>query len=64
MARHTHAIMFFCILVSMGSQGRMEKFMRGEILELCLGINTALAQKNAQNSINQNSILTSYEEDD
>lgn len=64
MAHHTQAIMFFCTLVGMGSQGRMEKFMRGELLELRLGINGVLAQKKTQNSTNESSILTKYEEDD
>lgn len=64
MAHHTQAIMFFCTLVGMGSQGRMEQFMREEMLELCLGINANLAQKKARTSTNESSILTKYEEDD
>ncbi len=48
----------------MGSQGRIEKFMRVEMSELCLSINANLAQKKARTSTNGSSILTKYEEDD
>ena len=64
LAHHTGNIMFFCTLVGLGSQGRMEMAMRGELLELRQGVNEILAQKKAETPRNESSILTKYDEDD
>ncbi len=64
LAHHTRNIMFLCTLVGLGSQGRMEMFMRGELLGLRQGVNEILAQKKAETPTNESSILTKYDEDD
>lgn len=64
LAHHTRNIMFVCTLVGLGSQGRMEMFMRGEMLGLRQGVNEILAQKKAETPTNESSILTKYDEDD
>jgi hypothetical protein len=66
MGQNTQAILLFCNLLSMGSQGRVEKYMRssgGEVRELCLAINSALAQL-VDNGKPEGTVLTMYSDDD
>jgi hypothetical protein len=66
MGHHTQAIVLFCNLLSMGSQGRVEKYMRSsgvEVRELCLAINSTLAQL-IDNGKPEGTVLTMYSEDD
>jgi TusA-related sulfurtransferase len=66
MGHHTQAILFFCNLMSMGSQGRVEKYLRssrGEIRDLVLTVNSAIAQL-TRNGNSEGSILTAYSDDD
>jgi hypothetical protein len=66
MGHHTQAIVLFCNLLSMGSQGRVERYLRssgGEMRELCLAINSTLAQLMGSGKP-EGSVLTMYSDDD